>query len=209
LNSVTKETILKFALQGGAEFVDPESYQSKALARTEEQIGIESMTEGKVLQYYSLYCIYNATNKVPNAITDADPRFDGIADFPEWLVTTGWEENNVDPCSGWYGVDCEGTDRVTAIDLFENVLTGAFPPEVSFLASDGPRFTGAGNLLRIDLFGNEFLFNNFDNSWHSFLGSNMRKFTIDKFVTLRILSNLITIDSRNRISLLWINRFCR
>ena len=43
------------------------------------------------------------------------------------------------------------------------------------LASDGPRGTsGAGNLNSIDLFDNEFLFNNFDNSWMTFLGSNMQ-----------------------------------
>jgi hypothetical protein len=171
---VVQQRLLPYVLQGGAEWEDPETYQSKALGRTEEQIGIESVTDAKLVQYYALYCIYNATNKVPNPITDADPRFVNIANFPEWLVTTGWEENNVDPCAGWYGVDCEA-DLVTALDLFSNILTGSFPPEVSLLAADGDRATGAGNLLRIDLFGNEFLFNNFDNSWMSFLGSNMRK----------------------------------
>jgi hypothetical protein len=195
LAPVIQVRLLPFALQGGAEFEDPESYQSKALARTEDQIGIESMTDAKIVQYYALYCIYNATNGVPNAITDSDPRFDGIPMFPRWLISTGWEENNLDPCSGWYGVDCEGTDRVTAIDLFANIMTGAFPPEVSLFASDGPSSTGAGNLLRIDVFNNEFLFNNFDNSWQSILGLNVHKFAIDKFVILLMLSNLITIDS--------------
>jgi hypothetical protein len=166
--------LLPYVLQGGAEFEDPESYQSKALARTEEQAGIESMTDAKTVQYYALYCIYNATNKVPNIITDSDDRFDNIANFPGWTIATGWEETDVDPCSGWYGIECE-MDEVTTIDLFANVLTGVFPPEVSLLASDGERATGAGNLNRIDLFNNEFVFNNFDNSWMTSLGSNMRK----------------------------------
>ena len=61
------------------------------------------------------------------------------------------------------------------IDLFENRLTGVWPDEVTLLASDGPTSRGAGNLNRIDLFMNEFLFNNFDNSWMTNLGSNMGK----------------------------------
>jgi len=161
-------------LQGGAEFEDPESYQSKALARTEEQIGIESMSDEKITQYYALYCIYNATNKVPNPITDSDPRFNGIADFPTWLSSTGWEANNIDPCDGWEGITCEN-GKVLHIDLDRNVMTGAFPPEVTLLASDGAHSTGAGNLERIELYANEFLFNNFDTSWFKLLGSNMKE----------------------------------
>jgi hypothetical protein len=162
-------------LQGGAEFDDPESYQSKALARREEQVGIENMTVAKTAQYYSLYCIYNATNKVPNVITDADVRFDMIAVFPDWRTATGWEENDVDPCDGWFGITCLN-GQVRTIDLFGNILTGAWPPEASLLAADGERSTGAGRIFRVDLFDNEFLFNNFDNSWMTFLGSELGKF---------------------------------
>jgi hypothetical protein len=166
--------LLPYVLQGGAEFEDPESYQSKALARTEEQDGIDNMTDAKTVQYYALYCIYNATNKAPNIVTDTDERFDNIVNYPEWTKATGWEETYVDPCSGWFGIECE-MDEVTAIDLYDNLLTGVFPPEVSLLASDGERATGAGNLNRLDLSNNEFLFNNFDNSWMAFLGSNIGK----------------------------------
>jgi hypothetical protein len=114
-------------LQGGAEFDDPESYQSKALARTEEQVGIENMTVAKTAQYYSLYCIYNATNKVPNVITDADVRFDMIAVFPDWRTATGWEENDVDPCDGWFGITCLN-GQVRTIDLFGNMRRMANAP---------------------------------------------------------------------------------
>ena len=152
--------LLPYVLQGGQEFEDPESYQSKALVRTEQQVGILGMSDAKTVQYYALYCIYNSTNKVPNQITMADSRFDNIPDFPEWTIATGWEENDLDPCDGWHGIECEN-DRVTVVDLFQNVLTGIFPAETSLLASDGPRSTGAGALRQIDLFNNEFLFNNF------------------------------------------------
>jgi hypothetical protein len=163
------------ALQAGAEFVDPETYQSIALRRVEEQIGVETFNTTKLIQYYSLYCIYAATNSVANAITDTDPRFDGLVVLPSWLISTGWVENNVDPCSGWFGISCQ-SGRVTIISLFDNVLLGAFPPEVSLLAADGPRATGAGSLIGIDLYNNEFLFNNFNNDWMEFLGTRLGKY---------------------------------
>jgi hypothetical protein len=171
---VVQQRLTPFALQGGAEFTDPESYQSKALARTEEQIGVEGFTDAKLVQYYTLYCIYNATNQVPNAITNANPEFQGRP-FPAWIFATGWETNNLDPCSGWFGISCDVEGRVTDFVMVENLMTGAFPPEVVLLASDGPRSTGAGALNYLELFNNPFLFNNFDNSWITELGSSLRK----------------------------------
>jgi hypothetical protein len=138
------------------------------LIRTEEQVGIAMMSNAKIIQYYALYCIYNATNQVPNLVTEAE----GIVNIPPWIVASGWESNNIDPCSGqWFGVTCVN-NQVTDLDLFGNLLTGAFPPEVTLLASDGPRSTGAGALRRLDIFDNMLLTNNGDNSWWEFLGSN-------------------------------------
>jgi len=168
---VIQAKLIPFALNGGAEFEDTTSYQYKALKQVEAQSGIDEFTDAKLTQYYVLYCIYFATNGVPNLITDADPRFDAIA-FPTWLITNGWEETNVDPCE-WYGIKCDSEGRVSIIDLFENLLTGSFPPEVVLLSLDGPFSTGGGNLYRIDLFRNEFLYNNADSSWMTDLGSNM------------------------------------
>lgn len=176
---IVQQRLRPYLLQGGTEFDDPESYQSKALARTEEQMGIEGMDDAKIVQYYALYCLYNATNKVPNAITDADSRFDSLSDFPEWKTTSGWEENDLDPCSGWHGITCDN-GKVTKIELDDNDMTGNFPHEVTLLASDGERTTGAGSLNTIDLFNNEFLFNNFDNSWMTFLGSNFGEYMISQ-----------------------------
>jgi hypothetical protein len=177
--STIQTRLVPFALQGGTEFADPTSYQSLALQRVEEQVGVEDFTDAKIVQYYVLYCIYIATNGVPNEITDTDPRFTDVTTFPEWLISTGWTETTVDPCNGWFGIDCEDS-QVTVIALFDNVLTGKFPPEVSLLASDGERSTGAGSLVGIDLFNNEFLFNDFDNSWMTFLGTRLGKFTMSR-----------------------------
>jgi len=156
-------------LDAGA-FDDTDSYQYKALQRTEEQVGADSMTDAKLVQYFTLYCIYVSTNAASNAITDDDPRFDAIA-IPTWLLDTNWDQNNVDPCSGtWQGIACEN-DQVTGIDLSSNRLTGIFPPEVSMLSAEAS--SGAGKLKTLVLLKNEFLFNNEDNSWISDLGSNL------------------------------------
>jgi hypothetical protein len=166
--------LAEVALNGGAEFADPTTYQSQALRQVEAQDGVGTFTDAKCVQYYALYCIYYATNMVPNPITEGDPRFEGIP-FPGWLISTGWQETNLDPCAGWYGVGCDAQGRVSTIDLFENLMTGSFPPEVVLLALDGPFSTGAGNLFRLDLFKNEFVWNNDDSSWMADLGSNMSK----------------------------------
>jgi len=163
---VVLQTIQPVALQGGAEFEDPNSYQAQALARTEEQEGIAALPPSKIIQYYVLYTIYAATNGVSNVITDSE----GITNPPGWIVSQGWDQTNVDPCV-WFGITCEG-DLVTEIDLFSNLLTGSFPPEVTLLASDGERSTGAGLLARIDLFDNMLLTNSGDNSWWPLLGSD-------------------------------------
>jgi hypothetical protein len=143
----------------------------------QEQVGVETFTPATLAKYYALYCIYTATNTVANVITDAEPQFDGLETLPQWRVSTGWKVNNLDPCDGWFGITCED-GKVTYIILPDNILLGAFPPEVSLLAADGERSTGAGSLTGIDLFNNVFLFNNFDNSWMTLLGSSLGKFDI-------------------------------
>jgi hypothetical protein len=157
-----------------AAFDDPQSYQSQALRRTEEQVGAVGFSDSKLVQYFALYCIYSATNGVPNAITEGDPRFEGIT-VPNWLFDANWDATNEDPCGGnWYGVACSN-DRVAGIDLSSNFLTGVFPPEVSLLSSENP--SEAGVLRALVLFKNEFLYNNMDNSWISNLGTNLRKYS--------------------------------
>lgn len=160
---------------GGTEFTDPNTYQSRALRRIQEQEGIDFVSDAKIVQYYALYSILLATDGVSNPVTAADPAFDAI-EIPGWTNKHGWEETNRDPCTGWYGVVCLD-DRVTELNLYGNGLSGVWPHEVTLLAADGPRgISGAGNLTKIDLFNNEFLFNDYDNSWMSLLGSAMGKY---------------------------------
>jgi hypothetical protein len=170
---------LEIAIFGlnAAAFQDPASYQSQALQRTSQQVGVDNFTNGKLAQYYTLYCVYYATYAVPNEITLEDPRFDGIV-FPTWLISTNWDQINVDPCNGWHGIVCDSNGKVTEINLFENTLTGTWPEEVKLLAGDGPFSTGAGNITQIDLFRNEFLTNGGDSSWMSDLGSGISKFAL-------------------------------
>lgn len=169
-----KLRLTPYTLNDGAEFVNTTSYQYRALLRTSQQVGVDSFTDAKLIQYYALYSIFAATNAVPNRVTDADPRFVGIA-FPTWLILDNWDQTTVDPCDGWHGVYCDDQGRVAELQLYENMMTGSFPPEIVLLALDGPFGYGAGNMYHLDLYGNEFLTNDDDSSWMTNLGSNMSK----------------------------------
>lgn len=166
--------IASFGLNA-ASLHDPSSYQHQAMQRTSQQIGVDGFSDAKLVQYYALYCIYFATYAMPNHITNDDPRFAGIV-FPFWLISTNWDQVNVDPCNGWHGISCDSDGKVTNIDLYENTLTGTWPDEVKLLAADGPFSTGAGKLTQVDLFANEFLTG--DASWISDLGSSVSKFEL-------------------------------
>lgn len=190
------------SLNADALLIDPNitTYQSKAFLQLSRQVGVDGFTDAKLAQYYALYCIYFATNAVPNEITDNDIRFKYIK-MPEWTESTNWKnETTVDPCGnsvidladnttldsilvslsfvrteGWKGVTCNDQGRVISLELYENFLTGVWPEEVVLLASDGRFSTGAGALEFIDLYDNKFLSNGDDSSWMSHLGSNMSK----------------------------------
>jgi hypothetical protein len=173
-------------LQGGDEFIDPGSYQSQALRRTEEQVGAASMPASKLVQYYALFSIYAATFAVPNNITDMDSRFANLTVFPGWISAIGWTSNTLDPCPSdgtpnFEGIECEN-GLVTGVKLDSNFLTGAFPPEITLLASDGSAARGAGNLQVIDLFSNPFLYNNETNAWMTNLGSSLGKLQVQTYI---------------------------
>jgi len=169
--------IQDFVLNGGVEFEDPSSYQSAALRRVEEQVGAEDMSDVKLMQYYSLYSIFEATNSKTNDFIIQSRAFanedDAEPKIPGWKISSGWLENDVDPCVGeWYGVSCVN-DQIVTLDLFDNGMTGNFAPEVVLLAGDGFYATGAGALVSLDIFNNEFMSNNGDNSWIQDLGSQL------------------------------------
>jgi hypothetical protein len=173
-------------LQGGDEFIDSGSYQSLALRRTEEQVGADSLSTPKLVQYYALFSIYAATFAVHNVFTEMDPQFDDLTTLPGWKQDKGWTSNTLDPCpsgtiSNFYGIECEN-GLVTGVQLYQNFLTGAFPPEITLLALDGPAARGAGKLQTIDLFDNPFLCNNETNAWMTNLGSTLGKLQVQTYI---------------------------
>ena len=135
--------IAEVALDGGASLADPTSYQSKALAFAEGVTSATSIAES--LQYYALACIWYATSGVSNPQTIAVL---GNVALPGWLSTTNWVTDS-SFCT-WFGITCVG-GNVSAIELISNRLYGSFPAEVTLLD---------GTLELIDLFGNEYLYNN-------------------------------------------------
>jgi len=190
------------ALRVFSDDINSTSYQSEAFLRLSQQVGVDGFTDAQIAQYYTLYCVFYATNGVSNPITNNDARFQNIT-MPEWLRTTNWKhKTNIGPCgiatlmngtketsirttftatnnNGWFGVMCNAEGQVVALELFDNILTGTWPQEIVLLASDGPFSTGAGNLEILDLYGNEFLSNGGDSSWMSDLGSNMTTIIVE------------------------------
>jgi hypothetical protein len=133
----TLYSLLQPELIRGDEFDNPTSYQSKALSFLEDSLSGKSNDQYKT--YFSLACIYYASNGVANKWTELG------AVIPSWISSQNWATNN-DYCS-WYGITC--TDGlVTKIDLANNRLYGTWAPEVQMLKS---------SLQTIDLYNNFYL----------------------------------------------------
>mmetsp|Transcript_17036 Transcript_17036/g.46707 ORF Transcript_17036/g.46707 Transcript_17036/m.46707 type:complete len:383 (-) Transcript_17036:224-1372(-) len=109
------------ALQKGQEFLDPTSYQSKALHFLEGKADVyEAYAPERLQQIYSLACLYYGTNG-PTSWTE---RF-----TKSWLST--------DSYCFWHGVRCNGHDEhlVTRLDLYDGGLQGNLVPELQLLGS--------------------------------------------------------------------------
>lgn len=74
--------------------------------------------QGQISDIYALSVLYFSTN--------------GTA----WTSRDGWPGPN-DPCSGWFGITCNGESRVSAIDVQDNDLFGSIPTEIRALVSLG------------------------------------------------------------------------
>lgn len=103
--------ILSVALFGGGEFVDPASYQSQALVWLEGS-STDGLSDARIIQRYSLACIYFATFQVATIFTD--DRF-GVGNVPTWQTSTNWV-TDVNECE-WARIDCNADNEVTVIDL--------------------------------------------------------------------------------------------
>lgn len=148
-------------------FENSNSYQCRALYRLFEQEGYQNFSFAIAMKYWVLYCIYFATNGASKLASSR--QFEGGT----WLDTQGWQESNLDPCDGWYGISCDSSSRVTEIYLARQGLNGVFPSEIKFLASDGEFSTGAGDLQKLEIFNNELLTND-GSQWVAKLGSSLR-----------------------------------
>jgi hypothetical protein len=122
-----EDILLPVALFGGVEFEDANSYQSKALQFlcTSDTAGL---SDDRIIQRYSLASIYFATFNVSTDFTDI--AFGPGLIFP-WSDSDGWV-TDANECD-WAKIDCDANNSVTFIDLFSNLVTGEFPPEVSIL----------------------------------------------------------------------------
>jgi uncharacterized surface protein with fasciclin (FAS1) repeats len=139
--STIQALIETVALQGGAEFEDPESYQSKALAYLEGTLSAQ--TDAQYIRYYALSCIFFASNAVSNEFTDV--QFPNLNPLPGWITSDGWVTDS-DYC-GWFGITCEGVVP-TLLELPNNRMFGIFAPEVQLIAD---------TLEVLELFNNFFL----------------------------------------------------
>jgi len=198
-----QQVITNYALNGGEEFQNPDSYQTAALRRLETLDARDVLGDIKLVQFYALYCIFEATNSQSNDFIQSQNI--QIPIIPGWDHSYGWEETDLDPCDGWYGISCED-DFVVGIDLYDNMLTGNFPPEITLLASDGKRATGAGKLRHLDLYNNHYLSNGGDSSWISDLGSNFGRISMPSSFFLPFAScshafNSLSLSSR--LPLFW------
>ena len=178
-----EEMLREYALEGGVEFMDPNSYQYAALERLNEMDRAFSMVNSdpaKLVQHYALYCIFEATNSKPNDVIGTGTSSSNI---PAWRDATGWEEPGVDPCDGWFGIECDVDGKIISIDLRSNDLSGYFPREVLLLASEPSR---AGLLHTLDLYDNDNLSNGGDSSWVSSLGPDLSTYSTSFLAWLTI-----------------------
>jgi len=118
--------ILSVALQGGNEFSDATSYQSKALAWL--KTGTTVYSDAQVVQRYALACLYYSTNAVQTKYTDV--QFGSNVVLP-WQVNTNWLSDST--VCGWYRITCDSSGLVGKIELYQNVLTGSLPEELTLL----------------------------------------------------------------------------
>jgi len=129
-----EERLAAIALQAGSEFVDPESYHSKAVRYVINLPGVSEITKSQLAQKYALACFYFSTFKVGNLYTVENP--------PGWLRSDNWIGYS-DECT-WYGIVCiDG--KVVSLGLPENNVAGTVPLELSLLGT---------TLLHLDLAGN-------------------------------------------------------
>lgn len=160
-NSPIAKIIQGIARNGGKEFQDANSYQSRAKQWVLTQAfpvndGSKMTTEQQATQLYALACLYYATYSVRSDWTDV--HYGADLALPGWYSNRGWLGSADDICN-WHGLACDDQGRIRKIELDTNGLTGAFPSEVALLHE---------TLTTIDLYNN--MVHNVGDEGNSFLG---------------------------------------
>ena len=112
--SPTANFLWSIALQGGAEFVDPNSYQSLAFNWVTNTTDLGTSNNTQIVQRYALACFYFST-------------------FFDWTDSTRWLSNETE-CN-WVGVVCDDSGVLTGFSLEQNNLLGVLPAELSLLTN--------------------------------------------------------------------------
>mmetsp|Transcript_1969 Transcript_1969/g.4240 ORF Transcript_1969/g.4240 Transcript_1969/m.4240 type:complete len:571 (-) Transcript_1969:122-1834(-) len=162
--SEISDTIDGIARNGGKEFQDANSYQSRAkkwVLTQDLSVNVNdasTMTkEQQAIQLYVLACIYYATYSAKSEWTDL--HYGADLALPGWYSSRGWLGSAETVCSDWHGLTCDDQGRILKIELDTNGLTGAFPPEVALLHE---------TLNTIDLYNN--MVHNVGDEGNNFLG---------------------------------------
>jgi hypothetical protein len=150
------------ARNGGNEFKDASSYQSRAKKWVLTQDfpvpdGSSLTMEQQATQLYALACIFYGTFAVKSDWTDVN--YGPDVAIPGWYSSRGWLGTAEDICSNWHGISCNDQGRILKIELDTNGLTGTFPPETALLHE---------TLNTIDLFNN--IVHNVGDQGNNFLG---------------------------------------
>jgi len=150
------------ARNGGNEFKDSSSYQSRAKKWVLTQDlpvsdGSSTTMEQQATQLYVLACIFYSTFSVKSDWTDVN--YGPDVTIPGWYSSRGWLGTAEDVCSNWHGISCNDQGRILKIELYTNGLTGIFPPETALLHE---------TLNTIDLYDN--ILHNVGDEGNNFLG---------------------------------------
>lgn len=141
--------------------LDEGSYQFQALLRIIYREDFDQLSPPKLLQYWTLYCLFFSTGNGFDAEQTSQSSSRRQNTTLGWRNKSGWESANLDPCQdAWFGILCDELSQVTEIRLERNGLSGELPFEIVFLAAMGSFHTeSVGNLRRLDVFANEGLTN--------------------------------------------------
>jgi Leucine-rich repeat (LRR) protein len=154
------DLIHSVSLQGGSEFENPNSPQSKALhwlvTDTRRGHGQRSLSTkdkfvdnpARIIQRYSLAVIYFATFAVKTKYTENGDTLSG------WRKDDGWL-SRTNECT-WTGVQCSEKGKVVWLSLGSNRLSGTIPMEIIYLRD---------SLKHIDISDNELADQDEDLRW--------------------------------------------